>query len=263
MSKPIFTLQHVNPADFPAIARLSNDSFLKDRHTLMKSHSENKNPYNHEETAGEPLGYYLTLPHKLQLLKAVSESGEIMGHVTWGFRGWDPTDVPTLNGKGVMVPETPVATEEAKVEESNGDSNADETVHTESEFKEDDPIKRLSDLTDDDMNHWMEVLMPKGTKCMYIVGLSVAPKFAGLGVGSALMRWGTSNADAAGVFCWVHSSESAYSFYSREGFEVVGTLDVDLDEYAVAPPPLEVGADDGKWGHYVFRYMKRMPVDKF
>jgi hypothetical protein len=52
----------------------------------------------------------------------------------------------------------------------------------------------------------------------------------------------------------VHSSEAGYRAYAKAGFEVVGTLDVDLDEWAPAPP-----VEGGLWGHYVIRWMKRLP----
>ena len=46
--------------------------------------------------------------------------------------------------------------------------------------------------------------------------------------------------------------------FAKHGFEIVGEFDIDLDEFAVGPPPDGLG-QDGKWGHYVFRYLKRLP----
>ena len=125
---------------------------------------------------------------------------------------------------------------------------------------EDDPIKRVTSITDADMKRWQAILMQAGTWCMFIVGLSVAPEYHGLGVGIALMRWGTTNADADGVFCWVHSSDLAHSFYAEEWFETVGLLDVDLDECAPGTP--DEDDRDGKWGLYVFSYMERLPFER-
>lgn len=51
----------------------------------------------------------------------------------------------------------------------------------------------------------------------------------------------------------------ASAAYAKAGFKVLGTLDVDLDEYSPGPPPTEEGGN-GKWGHYVFKMMKYFPA---
>ncbi|MCJ1380244.1 hypothetical protein MMC17_003347 [Xylographa soralifera] len=281
MANISFSLQPVTQADFADIARISNDSFAKDRHTMVKAHHAGTNPYNHEDASLGPLSYYMSIPEKLQLVKAVDDnSGRTLGSVIWGFRGFSKESIPTLIRKGVAEnestqnkspdgPERNVATRNDTVqvkprETSEGSSKADSTPQSlpqdYSKPEMDDPIKRLMAITDADMSRWQEIFMPRGTKCMFIVGLSVDPAFQGYGVGTALMRWGTAIADENSVFCWVHSSESAYSFYKKEGFEVVGTLEVDLDEFAPGPPDEDFG--DSKWGLYVFRYMKRLPKRK-
>jgi ribosomal protein S18 acetylase RimI-like enzyme len=124
-------------------------------------------------------------------------------------------------------------------------------------MERDDPIARLEAHTNASMKEWMEILMPPGTKCMYICTLTVSPKYQGRGVGSALLKHGTGIADRFGIFAWVHSSddESAWKLYEKFSFQTQGALDVDLDEYAPAPPP----EGDSAWGRYVFRYMKRLP----
>ncbi|KAJ3490522.1 hypothetical protein NLG97_g5763 [Lecanicillium saksenae] len=63
--------------------------------------------------------------------------------------------------------------------------------------------------------------------------------------------------DDNSVFAWVHSSDPAWGMYQKSGFEVIRSLDIDLDEYAPCKPPGE--GEDAKWGHYVFRYMKYFP----
>ena len=52
-------------------------------------------------------------------------------------------------------------------------------------------------------------------------------------------------ADRDGVFCWVHTSEAGQRMFSKQGFVVVGSLSVDLDEYATVKYD---GAEDGRWG---------------
>jgi len=68
-------------------------------------------------------------------------------------------------------------------------------------------------------------------------------------------------ADSFGLSIWVHSSESAWTTYAKHDFEIVGTLDVNLDDWAPKPPPKEDGPG-AIWGHYTFRYMKRLPKAK-
>lgn len=123
---------------------------------------------------------------------------------------------------------------------------------------EDDPIKRLESLTGGDLMRWLKFFEPEGTKCIRVVGLDTAPKYQMRGAGAALLRFATSVADKMGVFCWVHSSEPAWGAYAKSGFKVVGTLHVDLDEFAPGLPPEEEGGD-GKWGYYIFRYMQYFP----
>lgn len=119
-----------------------------------------------------------------------------------------------------------------------------------------DMIDRLDEMESKDMQDWQEILMPPGSQCIIITGLGVRQEYGQRGVGSSLVKWGADQADEHGVFMWVHSSEAAYRTYARNGFGVVGILDVDLDEYAPGPPPEGNGA---KWGHYTIRYMKRLP----
>jgi hypothetical protein len=42
--------------------------------------------------------------------------------------------------------------------------------------EKEDSIDRLHKLEDADMQHWMKALMPPGTSCMFILGLTVAPE---------------------------------------------------------------------------------------
>ncbi|KAF9566457.1 hypothetical protein EC968_003730 [Mortierella alpina] len=253
-----FSLQPVVVEDAAPLAKIGSNSFVNDRNTLVKGLG--KDPYKLEEVLQDPLEHYLSLPHKIQCIKAVDdETAERMGYAYWGFRGWAPEDIPTLHGRGVLKPEPAKPTSSEERQEEEKETKESLAVI---EKEEQDPIKRLIALTNKDMDDWCEKLMPEGCKCMFVVSLSVDPKFHGQGVGSALLRWGTTAADEAGVYMWVHSSESAHTFYAKEGFEIVGTLDVDLDEYAPVPPPPEHDTMDGKWGHYVFRYMKRLPKKK-
>lgn len=115
-----------------------------------------------------------------------------------------------------------------------------------------DKIARLKAIQDKESERWTEIL---SNKCMYIVGIAVSPSHQGLGVGTALIQWGTKKADRDGVTCWVHSSDGGWRAFEKNGFKEDRRLELDLDEYADQPRK----GEDGKWGKYIFRYMQRKP----
>ena len=80
------------------------------------------------------------------------------------------------------------------------------------------------------------------------------PAAQGHGVGTALVRWVTDEADKQGICCWLQSSPVAHSLYLRKGFKEVGSLELDLSEFAP-------GGKEGGWGWgvYKYRYMLRLP----
>lgn len=253
MSKPTFAVRAVQPEDAEAIGQISADAFLEDRQTQMKALGQN--PYDMRAEALRSLPDLLRNPRAFSV-KAVDETtGEIMGFCHWGFRGFASEDLPKLDGKPAPLPDKATPTNNNS---QNKEESANEEQKTEPE-PQNDPIKKLEALTSADMNSWMEEVMPEGTKCMYVVGLSTAPKYQGRGVGKELLRWGTRICDARSVFAWVHSSDPGWKMYQKCGFRTIRKLDVDLDEYAPMPPPNE--GKDAKWGHYVFHAMKYFPPD--
>jgi GNAT superfamily N-acetyltransferase len=238
------TVQPASYDDIDTMARLSDYAFEQDRHTQMKELG--KVPYSQYEVMCQCLPIWLSSERHVVLKALDNSTGDVVGWCGWGFRGFEKADVPRVDpGKQEEVDKRTSGSENVKTEEKQ--------VNVESQ----DIIARLEAMTDADMKRWTDNQMPHGTRCMYLVSLSVGPDFQSRGVGSRLLRWGTEMADKAGVFIWVHSSEAAWKTYEKHGFEVVETLDVNLDDWAPAPPPNE--GDGAVWGHYVFRYMKRFP----
>ena len=252
MSEALFSLQAATLVDVPVMAKVTSDSFKLDRNSQVRDGGKARDDLE------EMFNSEVASPN-CRVLKAVhKETGELMGWCCWGFRGFEAAEVPPLpandvNDQGYMTTEP---------EELHKTISADKSSEKlpKKESTKDAEETCLEKLTRYDMTHRMEVLMLEGAKCMFIVTLSVSPEWQSRGVASAFLKWGAEKADEAGVFCWVHSSESAWTTYAKVGFEVIGTLDIDLDEYAVGPPPSkELEGSEGKWGHYIFRYMKRLP----
>jgi len=257
MTESFFTLKAATFMDIPFMAKIGGDGFKLDRNTQVKAMGKEGYDLEEKTNSDDSDARKSIISPRCRVIKAVhKEYGELLGSCIWGFRGFDPEEVPPRPGnitKEQLIDSEDLAKDLPDVEW------LDERTETK-EKESDDPTKRLDDLSGDDLARWMRKVMPSGTKCMFVVGISVAQDWQGKGIGSALLRWGTDHADKNGVFCWVHSSESAWPAYAKSGFDVVETLDVDLDEYAIGPPPQkELEGAPGKWGHYIFRYMKRLP----
>jgi len=61
----------------------------------------------------------------------------------------------------------------------------------------------------------------------YLMAIGTSPALQGTGLGSALLELGTSQANAAGIPCYLETAtESNVSYYSKRGFEVTGQADV-------------------------------------
>jgi len=61
----------------------------------------------------------------------------------------------------------------------------------------------------------------------YLWTLGTSPAAQSTGLGSALVEYGTSQADAAGIPCYLETAtESNIAFYSKRGFEVTNQADI-------------------------------------
>lgn len=248
-----FTIVAATLEDVLALAKIGHASFEVDRHTELKA--QGKVPYNMEDMWNIELPRYINA-ETMVVVKAVDDTtGAIMGWAAWGFRGFEKEEVLSVRNALPKDEHTGSRPDAGKAEETRSQQ---ERTGDDSRDDNDESIKKLEAMTDADMEKWMQKLMPPGAKCMYVSSLSVSPTFQRRGVGAGLLKWGTDMADKCNIYIWVHSSEGAWGAYAKVGFEVVGTLDVDLDAWAVNAP--NDGTD--RWGHYVFRYMKYLPRAK-
>ena len=275
-----YILTPATPHDIPTLAVISSHAFKADTHTRLK---ERVKYTDHAEEMKPVLEMWMRAPPgRCSLVNAVSEEGKVVGWVCWGFRGVDARaettkgEVFEIEGKRSQPRSVWVKEESSQVEswrskvkrgiEERVDASqkteakaAGEKRKTHGENTKDTQamksIKELEDRTNVSMISWQSILMPTGTKCLYIIAIAVLPSHQGRGIGRSLIQWGTKLADEKGVFCWVHSSNAGWRVFEKEGFGEVGRLEVDLDEYAEGLR--NEGREDGRWGFYVFRYMKR------
>ncbi|KAK5989602.1 hypothetical protein PT974_07856 [Cladobotryum mycophilum] len=252
-SKPAsVSIQPVNYADIHACAQITSEAFAVDPHTIVKNLGQK--PYDMYDIMR---GMFLdALDRKRQIyVKAVDEeTGEIVGHAGWAFKGVDEAEIPW---KGPVDDKSAAKDEREKKDEPTDDTNDS------GEKNKEDSIDRLKTLESRDMDHWQTNIIPKDDPCMIITGLHVAVAHQSQGIGSGLLNYGNTIADKLGLTIWVHSSHQAYEAYKKSGFVAVRVLDLNLDEWAPRGPREgeAVMGDKGndKWGRYIIRYMKRDP----
>ncbi|KAI1387106.1 uncharacterized protein F4822DRAFT_273758 [Hypoxylon trugodes] len=243
------SIQPLQYSDISTCARITSAAFSVDPHTIVK------------QLGGDPFGMYtissssfLDTLHKRNYIyvKAVDDqTGAIVGHAGWAFRGLDPELIPWRGP------------EDLKPTKDTNKQTQGKNLETSEPEKRVDSITRLHALEDIDMQDWISNMVSAEKSCMIVVGLIVAPSYQSRGVGGALMRHGNTMADGLGLPIWVHSSHQAFEAYKKYGFVAARQLDIDLDEYAPRGPEEgeEVMGDkgSGRWGRYIIRYMKRVP----
>lgn len=228
-------VEDIKETDYAAMAKLWDDSFLEDANTNIKKLQETKKEGGEEKGPDDSLIREWVASDECHMLKAVSTStGEILGWVGWGHRGYVyRKPQPEMTSGGII-----------------GDGVDEQTLS---------PVERLAKLQSSHFRAFMTDIMPEGTKCWYIMTLVVGPQFQRQGLGRAMIEWGRDRAEKDGVFAWVHSSDMAWQAYKACGFEIVRVLELHLDDYA-AGDALGKGPElDGKWGTYTFRYMVYKP----
>ncbi|KAJ6562281.1 acyl-CoA N-acyltransferase [Mycena capillaripes] len=230
---PAYTIRPAALADIAMMAALSADGFLTDRNTMVKAMGPD--PYDHKETMEMLLPGWITNGWVVVAVEAAT--GDVAGWVSWGRAGYGATSA---------APAEPF----------------DHDEHERKAQAEPDPLERLNKLSSANFKRWRDTkLNPPASgkkRCLFITSISVAPKHQNRGVGALLAQTGMDEADKDDVDIWVHASEAAGRLFPKLGWKVIGTYDIDLDEYAIRPPP----NGDAKWGHYVFKYMLYTPKPK-
>lgn len=247
MSKPTFTITKASLRDAERFGEIGTRSFDLDTHSQMKIMA--KRPGEFQEGSVVGARQYLESPRVI-VFKAVDDrDGTIAGYANWRFYGIE-MDATAAEGGAPKQPEGRAAAQEG--------GGAAEAV-----IPGADKVNALDEMTGKHLQDNLDSKLYEGCKAIAICGLSVDPRYQGLGIGSRLMEWATDRADEHGAFMWVHSSEGGWPFYVRHGFEETDRLTIDLDEWAVGPPPKD-GAfgDREKWGEYTFRYGMRQPTTR-
>ncbi|ROW16782.1 hypothetical protein VPNG_01492 [Cytospora leucostoma] len=260
MSSPdfSFSLVPVISDDISILSEICGLAFENDRHTMLKA-AHPTEPYDHGSGMAGAFEYWLSLPpNRLQVTKAVdNQTGDVLGVVAWGLRLDQPDLQPARHEETQGSPA-------AGGNDTTSQGSAKKPViciskdYAKTSPPDMDPLAQLEQITSSHLADYQKRVMPEGTRCMYVVSITVHPKHQGRGVGSALVRKGTQRADAEGVLCWVHSSEHAAPLFRKCGFEVDDILELDLDAWA-GKMDLKPLAGDDKRGTYTFRYMVRQP----
>ena len=243
-----FSIQPLTYADFAARHRVGALTGAQDRHTQLKRLGDLHCLRDDPVSAHRDFARSLQRPTHV-FAKAADADGRFLGSLGIELLGFAPEEVPRRDAAQPGAPPAlPTEGEAPPVPAVDG-----EAVGL-ARRRAVEMVDRLEEMEDADRAKRRAALDPPGSRSVVVTGLAVDPAHCRRGVGGALLAWAARLADAAGVHVWVHSSEAGWRAYARAGFEVVGTLDVDLDEWAPGPP-----AEGGRWGHYVMRWMKRMP----
>lgn len=233
-------LTRARASDIPAIDELSKLGFRADTHTQMKN-VVNGVKEGDQTLDGGTAAYLRSLQEnpRVDVIVARDKSSpsgeEAVGVATWGRRNYEK---PVSEMRGELpvwgpVPSQPPLPGQRPM-----------------------TVTDLEGLTDRSIAEWQAYFCRDNVRCRFLIGLTVHPAHQGKGIGKALMRWGTDRCDEEGVYCWVQSSMGGKGAYESAGFQQVGKLELDLDLFAGGT----LRDDGGKWGIYVWPYMRRDPV---
>lgn len=227
-----FSIKPLTYADFAARRRVGMLTGDADRQTQLKRLGDVA--YLRDDPAAGLWDFVKEMQSATHVCaKAVGADGAFLGSLGINFIGFEAAEVPRFDEALLGTP--PVLPPEDDAGDSSEVAPPAEDVGPERK-RAIDMINALEDMENADWAKWRPVFQPPGSRSIVIMGLAVDPAHHRRGIGTALLEWAGELADNAGTYMWVHSSEAGYRAYARAGFEVVGTLDVDLDEWAPTPP---------------------------
>ncbi len=176
-------------------------AFKTDTHTLLKSQFHGAD--HHGEGMRDAMKGWIAHPKVDVLVAKEAQTGRLVGSIAWGRRGFEgDVDLPMDTAAEIQPREGPKK------------------------------IGELEEFSNAGMMSWALKLMPEGSRCRYIIFLTVDPAYQGRGVGKQLMQWGTDKADSEGTYCWVSSSMGGVGAFEKHGFRQVGKIEANLDEYS-------------------------------
>jgi GNAT superfamily N-acetyltransferase len=246
-----FCLGDATPEDIPQMLEIFSKAYASDRYMRVKCQNEDPKVTCISE------GRLLRLLRKYTVIKAFDTIiGDTIGWACWARRGFEEPNTtiagPAESGDGsnkkpitekmlleAVRTKAIMQTVDRALAEGN-DSIVDQKTN-----------KRLEDIEAALTEYYQHL---SDQKCMILEHIAVYPVYQRLGVGTALVRWGTKRADKEGIPCWLHASEAGHMLFKWQGFEDVGIHKVNLDLFSTKPYG---GRKDGMWGWYTHRYMKR------
>ncbi|KAH6646683.1 acyl-CoA N-acyltransferase [Truncatella angustata] len=226
MPQSTYTISKSSRRDVARLGQIAASTWDKDKNTQVKLMGTKPGAFAEGMAMG--IQHYTDSTSSVVIKATDDRDGKIVGFCAWGFRN------SAFDGQIVK----------------------DETTIPGAER-----IKELEAMTGKHLNDFFEKRLRDGSKSIFVGMTAVDPGYKGVGVGSQLMSWGTEHADRLGASMWVHASEAGWPLFEKHGFKEVDRLTIDLDEWAVGPPPKD-GAfgDSEKWGQYTFRYGGRQPA---
>ena len=231
-----FELQLAAASDADEMSHVMDKAFQNDRHTMVKDLL--RTGASTAEGMRDALLSWTNDSSRATVIKAVEPlSDRILGWICWSHS------------------DASAETSSDFHDDLEGEHGPDSLIQSYDESPSLASLEELERITNEDMAAWQAEVMPAGIQCWFIVAIAVLPEAQSQGIGSALISWGTSRADADGVFCWVHSSDEGHHAFQRAGFEELGSLTVNLDAYA--PNPQQATGGPIVWGPYTFHRMRR------
>ncbi|KAH8204219.1 hypothetical protein TruAng_001639 [Truncatella angustata] len=253
MPQSTYTISKSSRRDVARLGQIAASAWDKDKNTQVKLMGTKPGAFAEGMAMG--IQHYTDSTSSIVIKATDDRDGKIVGFCAWGFRNVDLDASPAEDDDDNVEEEGPAASEKSK-SAFDGQIVKDEMTIPGAER-----IKELEAMTGKHLNDFFEKRLRDGSKSIFVGMTAVDPGYKGVGVGSQLMSWGTEHADRLGASMWVHASEAGWPLFEKHGFKEVDRLTIDLDEWAVGPPPKD-GAfgDSEKWGQYTFRYGGRQPA---